>query len=295
MLEEIIRGFIDYCRISNFADKSIESLKARLNEFKEYIQSTSANEVKDISYPHLRKFVVEYKSPSVHVRKLRIWSLHQFYHYLELKDLVEENVALSLPYPKIEKKVPEFLTIAEYNILLKYFHDKATDYKGLRDLVIIMLLGLVGLRLSSVISIDVGDIDIEAGLLWVKEKGRKERPVIIPGILCDVLIKYLRIHGEDKGALFLSKRGKRISPRTVQDIFRQTSLDLGIEKHLHAHLFRHTAATHLNRVSGPEITQHVLGHMWRKNTDQYTHLNPEEYAVYMRLHPYMKGDIKWQV
>lgn len=292
MLGEIIRGFINYCKISKFADKSIESLKTRLTEFNEYIEQTSANNLRSITYLHLREFVGDYRSPSVHVRKLRIWSLHQFYHYIELKDLVEENIAQSIPYPKIDKKVPEFLTIEEYNNLLKYFNEKATDYKGLRDLVIIMILGLLGLRLKSVISINVEDLDIEAGLLWVKEKGSKERPVIIPGILCDVLVKYLRMHGEDEGALFLSKRGKRISPRTIQDILREASLALGIEKHLHAHLFRHTAATHLNRVSGPEITQHVLGHMWRKNTDQYTHLNPDEYAVYMRMHPYMKGDRK---
>jgi len=292
MLEVLLRDFLDYCKVSNFADKSIEILILRLNEFKQYLEPTSANSIRAVTYLHIREFVGNYKSPSIHVRKLRIWSLRKLYHYLDVKDLVEENIAMSLPYPKIEKKVPEFLTIDEYNSLLKYFHDMAVDYTGMRNLVIIMVLGFLGLRLRSVISINVEDVDIEAGLLWVKEKGSKERPVIIPGILCHVLLKYLRVHGEDEGALFLSKRGKRISPRTVQDIFQQASLDIGIEKHLHAHLFRHTAATHLNRVSGPEITQHVLGHMWRKNTDQYTHLNPDEYSVYMRMHPYMKGDIK---
>ena len=292
MLEKLIKDFLEYVKITKFADKSIKSYKARLKEFEDYIQQTSANDIKDVTYHHIRKFVGEYKNPSVHVRKARIWSLHQFYHYLELKGLVEENVAQSIPYPKIEKKVPEYLTIEEYNSLLKYFNDRATESKGLRNLVIIMFLGLLGLRLRTLIDVNVEDIDVEAGLLWVKEKGSKERPVIIPGILCDVLVKYLRMHGEDEGALFLSKRGKRISQRTIQDILREASLDVGIEKHLHAHLFRHTAATHLNRVSGPEITQHVLGHMWRKNTDQYTHLNPEEYAVYMRMHPYMKGDIE---
>jgi len=290
MLEKFIRDFLDYSRITKFADKSIESYRTRLREFNEYVKTTPAKTIKDITYLHIREFVGDYKNPSEHIRKFRIWSLHQFYHYLELKDLVEENIAQSIPYPKIEKKVPEYLTIEEYNSLLKYFNDKATDYKGQRDLVIIMILGLLGLRLSSVIFLNAEDIDIEAGLLWVKEKGIKERPVIIPGVLCNVLVRYMKIHGEEEGALFLSKRGKRISARTVQDILREASLNLGIEKHLHAHLFRHTAATHLNRVSGPEITQHVLGHMWRKNTDQYTHLNPEEYAVYMRMHPYMKGD-----
>jgi integrase/recombinase XerC len=249
MLEKYIREFLDYSKIANFADKSNESLRLRLKEFKEYVEQTSINNIKDITYQHLREFIGDYKSPSVHTRKFRIWSLHQFYHYLELKELVKENIAVLVPYPKIEKKVPEYLTIEEYNSLLKYFNDKATDYLGLRNLVIIMILGLLGLRLRSLIGINIEDIDIEAGLLWINEKGSKERPMIMPGILCDVLVKYMKIHGEVEGALLLSKRGKRISPRTVQDILQEASLAIGIEKHLHAHLFRHTTATHLNRVS----------------------------------------------
>jgi len=73
----------------------------------------------------------------------------------------------------------------------------------------------------------------------------------------------------------------------LQDIFRSAANDLGIEKKLHAHIFRHTAATHLNKVAGVDITQHVLGHSQRKNTEKYTHLNPDEYAQYMRKHPFM--------
>jgi integrase/recombinase XerC len=292
MLEVVIEEFIDYCKISDFADKSIETLKIRLHEFNDCIKHTSVSCLKDITYLHIRKFVGNYKNPSIHTRKARVWTLRQFFHFLRLHGLVDENIALELPYPKIEKRVPEYLTIHEYNILLKHFHEKTTDFKGLRNLCIIMILGLIGLRLSSVISIDTEDIDLEAGLLWAREKGRKGRSVIMPQILCQVLSGYLKCHRKKEGALFLSKRNKRISPRTVQDIFQNASLALGLEKHLHAHLFRHTAATHLNRVAGPEITQHVLGHMWRKNTDQYTHLNPDQYAVYMKRHPYMKGDIR---
>ncbi len=60
---------------------------------------------------------------------------------------------------------------------------------------------------------------------------------------------------------------------------------LEFDKRLHAHLFRHTAATHLNKAAGTDITQHVLGHSQRHNTEKYTHLNPDLYAVYMKRHP----------
>jgi integrase/recombinase XerC len=290
MLEVMIGDFVDYCKISDFADKSKETLRIRLIEFNEFLKTTSSTSIKDISYLHMREFVGDYKCPSIHIRKARVWSLRQFFHFLRLNGRVDENIALELPYPKIETRVPEFLTIHEYNSLLIHFHSKAMDCIGLRNLVIIMILGVMGLRLSSVISMNVEDIDLESELIWAREKGRKGRSLIMPGILCHALSGYLKCHGKKEGPLFLSGLKRRISPRTVQDIFQKASCTLGIEKHLHAHLFRHTAATHLNRVAGPEITQHVLGHMWRKNTDQYTHLNPDQYAVYMKRHTYIKGD-----
>ena len=287
MLEVMIGDFVDYCKISDFADKSKETLTIRLSEFNEFLKTTSATSIQDISYLHMREFVADYKCPSIHIRKARIWSLRQFFHFLKLNGLVRENIALDLPYPKIEKTVPHFLTIDEYNRILGYFFKKATDFFGVRNLVIIMMLGLLGLRLSSILSLNIEDIDLEAGLIWFADKGKKERTLIMPEILCIVLSRYLDLHDKKQMSLFLSKRNKRISQRTLQIIFKQSADNLGIEKHLHAHLFRHTAATHLNRVAGPEITQHVLGHMWRKNTDKYTHLNPDQYAVYMKRHPFM--------
>ena len=287
MLDEEIRHFLKCCKISDFASKSIETFTIRLNEFNEFLKTTTAASIKEISYQHLRRFVADFKTPSVHIKKARVWSLRQFFHFLKLNGLVRENIALDIPYPKIEKTVPYFLTIDEYNRILQYFFKKATDFFGLRNLVIIMMLGLMGLRLGSILSLNVEDIDLETGLVWFTDKGGKERTLVLPGILSIVLSQYLELHDKKQMPLFLSKRNKRISQRTLQIIFKQSADNLGIEKHLHAHLFRHTAATHLNRVAGPEITQHVLGHMWRKNTDKYTHLNPDKYALYMKRHPFM--------
>ena len=134
---------------------------------------------------------------------------------------------------------------------------------------------------------NVQDVDLVAALAWVKEKGNIKRNIVLPKVLCTVLKPYLGRIGQQRGPLFLSKHGKRISPRTLQDIFRNAADSIGIDKHLHAHLFRHTAATHLNKVAGTSITQHVLGHAGRKNTMKYVHLNPDHYAVYMREHPFM--------
>lgn len=288
MLEIKIEHFLDYCKVSNFATRSIQSLRIRLNEFNRFIDKASVESVQGISYRLLKEFITQYRDPSIHVKKARIWSLRQFFHFLKLNGWIKTNIASDFPYPKIEKTIPHFLTIEEYNRLLTFFYCKASDASGFRNLVMIMMLGLLGLRLSSIIFLNIEDVDIETGLLQITEKGGKQRSLIMPEILCFILDRYFVFLDQKQGPLFLSIREKRISPRTLQDIFLKATDSLDIDKHLHAHLFRHTAATHLNKVSDPEITRHVLGHMRSNSTRKYTHLNPDQYAVYMQIHPYME-------
>ena len=288
MLDKEINSFIKYCQVSNFSKKSIESLSSGLYKFNTFISSANLDSLQEISYQHLLNFVRKYNNPSIHIKKARVWSLHQFFHFLKLNDLVEKNIALGLPYPKIEKTVPQYLTSDEYNLILDYYYQKANSFIGLRNLIIIMFFGFLALRNYSIVSLNIEDIDITAGLVGVTEKGRlKKRLFILPNVLCKFLEEYLFMLKARHGPLFLSKLKKRISARTLQSIFQEAECDLNMSKHLHAHIFRHTAATLLNKVSTIDITQSVLGHTLRQNTDKYTHLNPDQYAVYMKKHPYM--------
>ena len=115
MLDEKIKGFISYCRVAGFKEKSIQTLSLRLNEFNNFLQLNRISRVRSVTYSHLSAFVADYRTPSIHVKKARIWTLRQFFHYLKLKGYVKENIATNLPYPKMEKTVPQFLTIDEFN------------------------------------------------------------------------------------------------------------------------------------------------------------------------------------
>ena len=79
MLEQKIKGFIDYCKVAGFKEKSIETLSLRLKEFNQFLKSKRFKSIQSVTYSHLSAFVADYKSPSVHVKKSRIWSLHQFF------------------------------------------------------------------------------------------------------------------------------------------------------------------------------------------------------------------------
>jgi len=129
MLYHYINRFVEYCQLADFSVRSIQALDIRLNEFKAFLRSSQGEcrksqrirSVKKITYLHLIDFVADYKDPSIHIRKSRVWTLRQFYHFLTLHRYMPQNIALKLPYPKIEKMVPQFLTIDEYNRLIRHF------------------------------------------------------------------------------------------------------------------------------------------------------------------------------
>ena len=288
MLKKQITDFLAYCKVVGFSQKSIQSLTTGLRELKTFVQEQPVTALQEITYGQLSTFVAEFKQPSIHKKKARVWCLHQFFHFLTITEQISENIAAGLPYPKIEKTVPHFLTSQEYNRIIEYFSTQATARFGLRNLIMILMLGLLGLRTGTIISLNIEHIDLEAGLAWNREKGRRKRQIVLPALITRLLNHYFAQLSRTTGPLFLSIRKKRISPRILQDIFRTAADSLDIDKRLHAHLFRHTAATQLNKVAGTTITQEVLGHARRQNTLRYAHLNPDQYAVYMKRHPFMQ-------
>ena len=138
MLYCYINHFLENCRLANFSERSIQALTIRSNEFKNYLKSQRIRSVKRITYRHLVNFVADYKSPSIHIRKSRVWCLRQFFHFLTLYRHIPKNIALKLPYPKIEKTVPHFLIIHEFKRLIRFFSKLADSPMGLRNLVIII-------------------------------------------------------------------------------------------------------------------------------------------------------------
>ena len=258
--------FLEYLKLADFSPRSIQAATSRIREFYAFLDSKNIKSINKVGYKHLVVFAGDYQSPSIHVTKSRVWTLRQFYHHLTLQGHVPKNVALKLPYPKIEKTIPDFLTPDELNRLIGHFSEHAHDLIGVRNLVIILLLGFLGIRTAALVAINIEDVDLTSGLLWVTEKGRRHDTLILPLCVCKVLKKYLHLLRMKKGPLLMTQRKKRIAPRTLQDIFKNATIAVGVDKKLHARLFRHTAATHLNRVAGIDVTQHVLGHARQANT-----------------------------
>jgi site-specific recombinase XerD len=289
MLVSIIADFLHYCKTYNFSVRSIQVFSSRLKEFSKHLQSLHIYSITDITYHHLLSYVSS-GIPSVYSKKHRVWTLHQFFHYLKINNILKTNIASKLPYPKIKKKEPDFLSFDQLKAILNYFISFATSETGLRNLITILFLVFLGLRISSIININIQDININDSTLLVTEKGNRKRILPLPQVLCFFLYPYIKYQERDLGPLFLSVRNKRISLRSIQHLFSEASNVLGM--HIYSRIFRHTAATELNKVAGLDVTKQVLGHRRRESTKRYVHLNSDVYVEYMRRHPFMGVDFK---
>jgi integrase/recombinase XerC len=215
-------------------------------------------------------------------------SLRSLYRYLVREGAVTHNPAQGIRAPKVQRKLPAVLDADQ---LAKVLDQDDSDPLDLRDLAMLELFYASGLRLAELVSIDQGDIDLQDGTLEVTGKGAKTRRVPVGSKAREATRAWLaarpHLAAPDEPALFVSQRGKRIHPRTVQERLRRWALKQGAARHIHPHLLRHSFASHLLESSGDlRAVQELLGHADISTTQIYTHLDFQHLAqVYDQAHP----------
>ncbi|MBN2011387.1 tyrosine-type recombinase/integrase [candidate division KSB1 bacterium] len=129
-------------------------------------------------------------------KKNKIWSLHQFFHFLTLKKVIPQHIALTFQYPRVGKKEPTFLTMDEFNQILKHIAIKENEQTGLTNLIIVMLMGILGLRVKSITLLDVDDVNLANQTILVIEKGNIDKRVMpMPNVLAAYLTVVTSTHG----------------------------------------------------------------------------------------------------
>ena len=243
----------------------------------------------------------------------RLSAFMTFYHYLIAEGLARKNPALGLAAPKSPKKLPKTLDTDQVSQLLNTASATPgntdpvkTDlvktglvrkrWHSLRDHAMLELFYSSGLRLSELVGADLHSVDWHDGTIRVLGKGSKERLVPVGSAALQALNSWLSIREdlptnnktiEDSLALFLSERGKRINPRTVQRRVRKWAAMQGIQGTLHPHMLRHSFASHLLESSQDlRAVQELLGHADISTTQIYTHLDFQHLTeVYDKAHP----------
>lgn len=201
--------------------------------------------------------------------------------------IINENPAIGIKTPKLEKRMPKYLSLDDSKRLLSVTLDDNDENKE-RDYAIITLFLNCGLRLSELVGINISNIDFSEYKLTVIGKGNKERTIYLNEACIEAIQEYIKVRPKEgvkkdskdsDKALFLSKRNERISNRTVQYIVKRELQKAGLDTSKYStHKLRHTAATLMYQYGHVDIRalQELLGHESIATTEIYTHVSNEQ-------------------
>lgn len=202
------------------------------------------------------------------------------------------NLSLKLIRPRIDKKLPVFLTIDEVAHLLDSVDDSTLPTRRpLRDKAIFELLYATGVRCSELVNIKLAHIDLKNRMIRIMGKGRRERLALFGHKAQEKLEAYLRNERPQALTLdeylFLNNRDEQLTSRSIQRILEMFRQFLKIERNITPHKLRHSFATHmLNRGVDLRMVQELLGHKSLASTEKYTHVTTGELKrMCKELHP----------
>ena len=221
----------------------------------------------------------------------KLAALRSFYDFCLRKKYVTENPAKILSRPRLEKRVPSFLSEDETTQLLDL--PRGGEPLDLRDRALLELLYATGIRVSELVGIETGDLHLGERLVRVRGKGKKERIVPFGGKALEALQDYRRARpvlaaGGDEGeAFFLNYRGGRLTTRSVQRMVHKYIRQTAVARKISPHSLRHSFASHLlGRGADLRVIQELLGHASLSTTQKYTHVDLKQLlSVYKKSHP----------
>lgn len=218
-------------------------------------------------------------------------ALKSFYRFLLQESVIAEDPTANLESPRLGQRLPRVLTPEEVDRLLA--QPRTSTPTGLRDKAMMELLYATGLRVSELVSLNVGDVNLEHGFVRCMGKGSKERIVPLGGVARYFLSAYLDqararlARGRNTQALFINQQGRRLTRQGCWKIIKVYARKGGITKSITPHVLRHSFATHMLE-NGADLrsVQELLGHADISTTQIYTHLTRSKLReIYNRTHP----------
>jgi integrase/recombinase XerC len=223
----------------------------------------------------------------------RLACLRSLFRFCCREGYAATNPAKALRTPRAGRRLPHFLSTEQAAKLLEA--PPANTPAGLRDRAILETLYSAGLRVAELASLDIDDWDCDAGVLRVIGKGRKERFAPIGQYAAQSLARWLEVREPDpraqapqQAAMFLNKRGRRLTTRSVGRLLEKYIRQTGLDKLTTPHTLRHSFATHLLD-GGADLrsVQELLGHKSLTTTQIYTHVSTKRLrAAYEQAHPH---------
>jgi len=275
------------------APATLQSYRRDLRQFSNWLQKRHGKRLVDATHGELlgylaHRFAVGAR-PSSSARSLS--SLKRFYQYALRQGMIAVDPTLNVDAPKRARALPKTLTEEEVERLLGA--PSADDALGVRDKTMLELLYATGLRVSELVSLRLGQLSQDMGVVRILGKGSKERLVPVGEVALDWARKYAgdartALLGERlSDALFVTSRGAAMTRQAFWHLIKRYALRAGISKPISPHTLRHAFATHLlNHGADLRVVQMLLGHADISTTQIYTHVARERMKqLHARHHP----------
>ena len=296
-MQEVFNKYIAYLEAErNVSVYTVRNYTNDLMEFFTFVSEKGISTLKDVNKLTLRSYLAYLMekgfAKSSIARKLS--AIRSFYRYLMREDMISASPAATTVSPKLDKRLPFFLTVEEAKRLVE--SPDLTQPQGQRDRALLELLYASGLRVSELVNMNMEQINLATNEMRVWGKGSKERIVLIGVPASRALDTYINkgrrelLGGKKNNALFVSRYGGRLPARTVQKIL--TKYARNINKRVHPHILRHTFATHLlDGGADLKVVQELLGHADLSSTQIYTHVTQSRARkIYLAAHPMARGE-----
>lgn len=284
--DESTKDFLEYLkyerRVSvNTVDSYGENLLLLKNYNDKYLISLKKEDIKD--------FLDNVEAtPRTKAHYLTVFN--SFYKYLVFMDKIKSNPCDGIKAPKLEKKLPTYLTNEEIAKLFNIRLTKPVDY---RNKAILEVMYATGARISEVINLELNQIDFEECIIRVVGKGKKERIIPLDDVAIEALDNYINnyrpflIKNETCNYVFLNKNGEKISRQMIFKILKNLANKAGITKEISPHTLRHSFASNLlNNGADLRVIQELLGHENLETTEIYSHLQNKKIKDDYNNHPH---------
>lgn len=284
-----IEKYLDYLKYERkLSDNTYNSYEYNLKMLSNYFDKTLT---KELDSEQLKEYFYGLKV-SAKTKAHYITVFNSYYNFLMRENIISKNPLCGIKMPKLEKKLPNYLTVEETDKLLDIKLEKPTDY---RNKAMLELLYATGMRISELTNLQISQIDFDDDLVRVMGKGKKER--IIP--LNDIAIKCLKEYINNyrpfllklniSEYVFINNFGNTISRQGFFKILKKLCNKAGIKKEVSPHILRHSFATHLlNNGADLRIIQELLGHENLVTTEIYAHLQNKKIKDDYENHPRAK-------
>lgn len=288
-----IADFLTYLQnVRRYSAHTVLGYRTDLKRFSRYCEEAQLDGGENIQQADIRRLAATTHSEGLQGKSIQrmLSAIRSFYQYLIKLKRCEHNPAIGVGAPKTPRKLPNTMDTDQ---LQHFLRPPTDDWIGNRDQAIAELFYSSGLRLSELVGLDLGDLDLRAGLVTVLGKGNKSRTLPVGQLASEALTRWLQqredcgLVAEGEKALFISRRARRISARSVQQRLKVMAEQRALGRNVHPHMLRHSFASHLLESSGDlRAVQELLGHSNISTTQIYTQLDFQHLAkVYDSTHP----------